>query len=170
MKNTIKIFTFTGVIFFTPFEMKNAFYEKQLQEAQEINFYDQNLSDKKRMVVKEIIDNNINHPEIVLAQALLESANFTSYIFKENNNMFGMRMPNKRKTYAIGTNKTYAVYANWKMSIQDYALYQKAVLKGHNISKENYYAFLGRRYAESPEYVAVIKKMVKKIEREKILP
>jgi len=170
MKKKIKIFIFFGLISIIPFKIKNVFYEKEVQEIQEIDFYEQNLSRKKKMVIEEIIRNKIQHPEIVLAQALLESGNFNSYIFKNNNNMFGMRMPNRRETHAIGTYKSYAVYENWKMSIQDYALYQKAVLKGRDISKENYYAFLGRRYAESPEYVAVIKKMVKKIERENIVP
>lgn len=170
MKNKIKILLFLGFISFIPYKIKNAFHEKEVQKTEEVNFYEQNLSQKKKMVIEEIIRNEIQHPEIVLAQALLESANFKSYIFKKNNNMFGMRMPNRRKTHAIGVNKTYAVYEDWKMSIQDYALYQKSVLKDRDISKENYYVFLGRRYAESPEYVAVIKKMVKKIEKENIVP
>lgn len=170
MEKKFKIFVVLGLISFIPFKIKNVFYEKEVQETEEIDFYEQSLSEKKKMVVQEIIKNKIQYPEIVLAQALLESANFNSYIFKKNNNMFGMRMPNRRETHAIGTYKTYAVYEDWKMSIQDYALYQKAVLKGRDISKENYYAFLGRRYAESPEYVTVIKKMVKKIEKENIVP
>ena len=34
---------------------------------------------------------NIRYPHIVLAQAKLESGNFTSKVFRQNHNMFGMR-------------------------------------------------------------------------------
>lgn len=170
MKNKIKILALLGVVSFLPFQTTNSLTRKNVKLERGKNFQLQQLSEKKKMVAKEIIDNEIQHPEVVLAQALLESANFTSYIFKKNNNMFGMRMPNRRKTHAITTYKGYAVYSDWKMSIKDYALYQNAVLRGMDISRDSYYDFLGRRYAESPEYIAVIKKMVRKIEKENIIP
>ena len=40
----------------------------------------------------------------ITAQAAHETGNFTSKIFKENNNLFGMKKPAVRKTYAIGEN------------------------------------------------------------------
>ncbi len=41
---------------------------------------------------------NIKYPYIVLAQAKIESGNYTSKVFRENNNLFGMKEPNVRTT------------------------------------------------------------------------
>ena len=43
-------------------------------------------------------NSNIKYPHIVLAQAKLESGGFKSKIFKQNHNMFGMRLPKQRPT------------------------------------------------------------------------
>lgn len=150
----------------------NKFIKKRANEVNipEKKFHEQSLTEKKKMVALELINKGVQHPEIVLAQALLESANFKSYIFRTNNNMFGMRMPNKRETSAISEFKGYAVYDDWEASIEDYAMYQKSILKGKNITKDEYLDFLGRRYAESPDYVKVVKKIAFKVEKENIIP
>ena len=45
----------------------------------------------------ELLNNcNIKYPYIVLAQAKLESSNFTSKIFRQNSNLFGMRKARQR--------------------------------------------------------------------------
>jgi uncharacterized FlgJ-related protein len=168
MKTFKKLLLFSVVILLLPIESHNFLAERKIVE-QEIDFFKQPFYIKRKMVIYEIVKSGMQHPEIVLAQAMLESANFNSYIFRTNNNMFGMRMPNRRKTHAIDTYKGYAVYEDWKMSIQDYALYQKAILRGKTISEEAYLNFLGRKYAESPEYVAVLKKMIRKIKNDKII-
>ena len=67
---------------------------------------------------------NIKHPEIVFKQAQIESGNFSSKVFRENNNMFGMRVPFRRANTVIGENRGYAVYESWRHSVIDYALYQ----------------------------------------------
>ena len=41
----------------------------------------------------------IEHPEIVYAQAELESARFTSKVFKENNNFLGLYNSKKKTSY-----------------------------------------------------------------------
>ena len=61
----------------------------------------------------------IEHPYIVYAQAMIESNNFQSKIYRENNNMFGMKMPERRATLAIGINKGHAVYRNWRECVID---------------------------------------------------
>lgn len=94
---------------------------------------------------------NINHKEIVKRQALIESGRFKSNVFNENNNMFGMRMPYKRATLAIGQNRGYAVYKHWTHSIIDYAMYQEmGTLKTKD--KQQYINYLGKHYAEDPKY------------------
>lgn len=45
----------------------------------------------KDKLIEKIKKLNFRFPHIVYAQAILESGNFTSQVFKENNNMFGMR-------------------------------------------------------------------------------
>jgi len=60
------------------------------------------------------------------AQAAHETGNFTSKIFKENNNLFGMKHPAIRQTTSIGEKKGYASYTSIESSIEDMALYLKS--------------------------------------------
>ena len=53
--------------------------------------------------VKLILELNIKHPKIVIAQSLLETNTFKSKICIENNNFFGMREAKSRNTTAAGT-------------------------------------------------------------------
>ena len=113
------------------------------QVIQEITFEDS--------VYNYILELNIQHPEIVLRQARIESGNFKSRIFLENNNMFGMKIPNKRPNMVSGSNRGYAVYNSWQESIIDYALYQ--VYSGKNLSQEDYIKMLNNNYAEDVNYL-----------------
>lgn len=102
-------------------------------------------------VYKCIKNFNISHPEVVLAQAKLESGNFQSTLFKKYNNMFGMKHPYKRPTLAIGkTESGYAIFNSWEDSIIDYAFFQVYSAKGLN--KNDYIIFLNNYYAEDPNY------------------
>lgn len=104
---------------------------------------------------------DFDHPHIILAQAKLESGNFRSYVFRKNNNMFGMRFPRKRETVAIKDLGGYSYYETWMHSIIDIRLYYSELnLDGR--TEEEVYAFLGRRYAESPNYVTALKEIVKR--------
>lgn len=64
--------------------------------------------------------------EIVVAQARHESGNFTSPIFEENWNPFGMKRPRLRKTTAIGSNRGHAVYPSLSDAVLDYVFYLRA--------------------------------------------
>lgn len=102
-----------------------------------------------------LIQLNIKYPDIVFAQSQLETNNFTSNIFKENHNLFGMRASNGRPTTSDGINNTYCVYHCWKESVLDYAFYASAYL--NNIqTKEQYLQYLGQSYAEDTAYVVKI--------------
>ena len=85
------------------------------------------LSDE---ILSYILDLRIENAYIVYAQARLESGNFTSDIFMENNNLFGMKMAERRPTTAIGVNRGHAVYKSWRESVIDYALMQAAYYLG----------------------------------------
>jgi uncharacterized FlgJ-related protein len=106
-------------------------------------------------VATAIIEFDIQYPELVFKQAVLESGNFTSRLCIKSNNLFGMRQPRTRKTHAIGrTNSSYAVFKHWSHSIADYKLWQGT----KKIS--NYQQFLtSRKYSANLHYVQTLNKI-----------
>jgi uncharacterized FlgJ-related protein len=101
----------------------------------------------------------ILYPEIVLAQAKIETGNFTSVIFIENNNLFGMKLPYRRQTTAVGENRNHAKYTDWIQSIRDYKLWQDQMI--HKApTKRAYLAYLRRNYAEDKNYIKKIKQLI----------
>lgn len=104
---------------------------------------------------------NIKHPHIVLAQSILETGNFKSTIFKQNNNLFGMKEARQRVKTAKGTQLNHAYYDNWKESVYDYAFYQCRYL-GRITDEEEYYKALDASYAEADHYSQALKRIVKK--------
>lgn len=99
---------------------------------------------------------NVKYPHIVMAQAIIESGNFTSSIFRNNNNMFGMRLPRSRSTTAIGEKNGFACYTTWKDCVYDYALYQSQAMRTCS-TEEEYYKALEERYAQDTAYVPALK-------------
>jgi hypothetical protein len=115
----------------------------------------------ERALIEMLMDCNVKYQHIVLAQAKLESGNFTSRIFKQNHNMFGMRKARQRITSAQEEKDTYAFYRDWIDCVYDYAMYQSSVMC--SVSNENeYFAKLGARYAEDPMYVTRLKAIIEK--------
>ena len=106
---------------------------------------------------------NVKFPEIIIAQARLETANYTSTIFKENNNLFGMKEAKIRITTNKGSNLGHAVFDNWQDSVLDYAFYQARYLGSIKTQKE-YFDYLNNRYAEDPNYISKVNKIVKDVE------
>jgi uncharacterized FlgJ-related protein len=104
----------------------------------------------------------IKYPETVLAQARLESGNFTSDIFKENHNLFGMKVAEKRPTSAIGINRGHAQYNNWKESVVDYALFQSYIIaKLPKNNRSEYRNYIQKFYSETSDYLTRIDRTVK---------
>ena len=108
-----------------------------------------------------IIGLNIKFPHIVFAQAKLESGYFKSTIFRENNNLFGMKIATRRPTTNKGENRGHAVFETWKESVLDYAFYQARFL-GDIKSEGEYIQYLRANYAEDPGYVDKVIKLSKK--------
>lgn len=106
-----------------------------------------------------ILELNIRFPHIVYAQALLESGEFNSHIFKENNNLFGFKVAKLRPTTNLGENRGHAYYANWRECVVDYGFYSAAYLKEIR-TEDEYFQYLGQNYAEDPNYVSKLKKIV----------
>lgn len=107
-----------------------------------------------------IVELNIRFPHIVYAQAIEETGYFTSTIFRENNNLFGMKEPVIRATTAVGTHRGHAHYSNWMNSVKDYALWQSSMARGIN-SEEEYLLMLDKIYAENPNYINNLKNIIK---------
>jgi hypothetical protein len=107
----------------------------------------------------EIIKQKIKYPNIVLAQAVLESGHFDSDIFLDNNNLFGMKKPSVRKTLATGENRGHATFRNWVDSVIDYKLFQDQ--NGYsNLSVKDYMKKLGKEYCPGCDYENKIKEQL----------
>lgn len=89
-------------------------------------------------------------PEIVYAQAILETGHFTSSICKNKNNLFGLY---------DSTNKEYMKFDHWSQSVEAY----KDKIQNKYSPPTDYYQFLqDLGYAEDPEYINKLKIIVKK--------
>jgi len=126
-----------------------------------LNITDSTRSFSQDKMVELMKDLNIRYPHIAMAQSLIETGHFKSKIFKENNNLFGMKQARTRVNTAKGTQYQHAYYDTWQESVYDYAFYQCRYL-GSLYSEDEYLAYLGRSYAEDPNYVSKIKSLIKK--------
>jgi len=127
--------------------------EEKLIIIQEHNkFNEDKLIDK----LKEL---NVNFPYIALAQAKLETGNYTSKIFRESNNLFGMKEAKSRITTAKGTQFNHAYYESWTESVYDFAFHQCRYLPNIK-TEEQYFQYLGQNYAEDPNYINRLKNII----------
>ena len=110
-------------------------------------FYDKSPQDGLR---EALLFYDIKHPEIVYAQALLETGHFKSKGCTRDNNLFGLY--NSRK-------KQYYKFNHWAESVEAYKDWIQYRYKPPN----DYYEFLQRiGYAEDPNYITKLKQIVKK--------
>ena len=93
------------------YAMSKTIYETVVitQEAERIVLNEQNKFSEEAFDAY-LNSLNLKFPEIIKAQAILESSNFSSEIFKANNNMFGMKAAALRPTTNIGTNLGHASF------------------------------------------------------------
>lgn len=95
----------------------------------------------------------VKHPNIVYAQAILETGHFRSRVFKECNNLFGL--------YNSRT-KSYYKFNHWSESIVAYLNYIQYRYK----PPDDYYKFLSDiGYAEDPEYINKLKRIVNQYDK-----
>lgn len=115
-----------------------------IQPEEELQFSEEWLLDKFKQY-------NIMYPEFTLKQAKLESGNFTSNVFKQNNNIFGFKQAQSRPTTAIGTQFNHAFYESIDHCILDMALWQTSYCKGLNYNQ--YRQLVGEIYSETGDYL-----------------
>lgn len=90
--------------------------------------------------------------DYIIRQAKLETGHFSSAIFQENNNLFGMKSPKVRKTVSTGENRGHATYDHWTDSIRDYILWMD-YYKERGYCMQDYLHFLDDiSYAEDELY------------------
>lgn len=95
---------------------------------------------------------DIKHPTIVKAQAILETAHFSSDLCVKNNNLFGLY---------DSKNKRYYSYNHWWESV---IAYKKTIQKRYENSRY-YYMFLEDiEYAEDKEYINKLKEIAEGLE------
>lgn len=100
---------------------------------------------------------SIPYKDVIIAQTRLETGNYTSWLFVNSNNLFGMRHPVIRKTTSLGSKYNHAYYSHWTKSVDDYILWYE-----YNMNKLDscYYTFLKKvGYAEDKKYINKLKKM-----------
>lgn len=99
---------------------------------------------------QEIIRNGIQHPRIVLAQAILETGWFRSPLCRNRHNLFGLINPKTGKYYEFN---------HWTESVRAYYTKVQYKYKGGN-----YLLWLRDiGYAEDPRYVREVIKVLKTI-------
>lgn len=120
----------------------------------------ENESFTPQLLYDYLIELNVKFPDIVFAQACLETGFFKSNIFKINHNLFGMKEATKRIKISKGTELGHAYYDNWKESVIDYAFYQATYLSDIK-TETQYLEFLDKNYAESQDYKNSIIRIIK---------
>lgn len=98
---------------------------------------------------QEIIRNGIQHPRIVLAQAILETGWFRSSLCRNRHNLFGLTNPKTGKYYEFN---------HWTESVRAYYTKVQYKYKGGN-----YLLWLHKiGYAEDPKYIREVSQILNK--------
>ena len=110
-------------------------------------FYDKSPQDG---LWEALLFYDIKHPEIVYAQALLETGYFRSKGCTRDNNLFGLYNSKMKR---------YHKFNHWTESVVKYKEWIQYRYKPPN----DYYEFLRKiHYAEDPMYITKLKQVVKK--------
>jgi uncharacterized FlgJ-related protein len=101
----------------------------------------------------------IKYIDVMVAQSRIETGWYSSAIFIEGANLFGMKLAKRRPTTASGEHRKHAKYSNWLRSVEDYKLWQEMVLNKVS-SREEYMNYIAKYYAQNPNYLNLIKKQI----------
>ena len=130
-------------------------YETELEELNEeeivsVKWRQDHFKLSEENLYNELVAQGVDFPEIVTAQAILETGHFKSYACLQQNNLFGLR-DNKGK---------YMSFPHWTDAV---AAYKKYIQRYNHPVPEDYYAYLQELgYAEDPQYIDKLKQIVNK--------
>lgn len=109
------------------------------------------------ILYKFLVDNNAWFPDILLKQAKIESSNYSSDVYLNANNLYGMKKVGKRQTTQLNnTYKGYGCYNNWCLSVLDRMLWDIFIFDNIKPSKEEYLKAMSM-YAEDTNYIKKIR-------------
>ena len=111
----------------------------------------------------------IEHADIVMSQALIETGHFKSYNCTKRHNLFGLVNSRQKRTEA--NRNRYFVFNHWSESVKGYRDYVQYKFTDNKEKWDNdYYVFLQRLgYAEDPTYVNKVRNLTNKRNNEDIL-
>ena len=104
---------------------------------------------------------------LIYAQAYHETGNFTSKVFKQNKNPFGMRQAKIRKNFATGTSLGHATFSSLFNSVRDYFERQKNFRIDSTNDSKFMVSTVNSNYAEDKLY---LQKWQKTVDTIKISP
>lgn len=102
----------------------------------------------KENLYSELVAQEIDYPEIVLAQALLETDNFKSYSCKVRNNLFGL----------MRKDGTYMEFDHWTNSVH---AYKKYIQKYREVPNDYYKYLNDLGYVKDSIYIIRVKEIIK---------
>lgn len=98
-------------------------------------------------LMDELIAQGVEFPEIVTAQAILETGCFKSYSCTQRNNLFGLKQKDG----------TYMSFDHWTESV---SAYKKYIQKWDNTPSDYYHYLDSIGYAEDKIYIEKVKQIV----------
>jgi hypothetical protein len=165
MKTALKILLLGIALFFThSYTIPGGYLviTDEMKYRAERDFFYYEIKDEpfsEELLKKVIAYERIRYPDVVLLQAQLETGFYTSDIFNNGHNCFGMKFPKYRPTVATGVYQGHSQYDHWIQSVRDYKIWQDwYISRGYRIeSKQDdalYLVFLDCiKYAEDPHYI-----------------
>lgn len=118
--------------------------------ADTIQIQELDLTKENFFTVCSILE--IKHPDVVYAQARLESGNFTSAHYRNRNNFLGI-YDSKRKRYM-----SFGHWTDCLVAYRDKVQYRYK----RNSDREDYLKWLVETgYAQDPNYISKVRKMLK---------
>lgn len=133
---------------FDPYQQEVSKTEVQIDciKLEQPEFLMSNNPEEDLVAVLEYYE--VQHLDIVKAQAILETGHFRSKVFREYNNLFGLYDSRK---------KDYYRFNHWSESVKGYIDF----IQYRYEPPEDYYHFLDRiGYAEDPNYISKVKSIV----------
>ena len=122
--------------------------KRQNEEVVSVVWRQNHFKLSKENLYAELVAQGVEFPDIVMAQAILETGHFKSHCCLNHNNLFGLRKKDS----------TYMSFAHWTDAV---AAYKKYIQKWDD-PPNDYYQFLEKLgYAEDSSYVSKVKEIVR---------
>lgn len=139
-------------------EVKEVQHKISYKEVKKIIYKEKEDKFTPEKFKEYLLELNLRYPEIIFAQARLETGNFTSRAFREQNNLFGLHVARQRPTLAKKGKGRLAHYSSWRDSVVDYAFLVADRMRKLE-SREDYLRYLDANY-DVPGYSKKLLKFI----------